>query len=134
MKCTRGDLRYVRIGVVPNSEETDTDELIWNEIYSEYIDRFGLNKIHEKLLKIIKKKALLELDFVITRERFKITQIQIEEHKLKQMLSNRGDNQSIEESLVYLSQWLGHHVDPKNISVIEYFTRIELYGKQNKAQ
>lgn len=134
IKCTRGDIRYVRIGVVPNSKETETDELIWAEIYAEYIDRFGLNKMYERLLKVIKRKAMLELDYVIKREKFKFTQIKMEEQRLKDMIANRGSGQTIEQSLVYLSQWLGHHIDPMRISVVEYFTRIEEYGKQNKAQ
>jgi hypothetical protein len=91
-----------------------------------------MGKLYEKWLKIMKKKAIMECDFVITKEKFKLTEIQIEEAKLKGMLDNKGEGTSIEKSLIYLGQWLGYRLNIKEVTTLEYFNLLEEYGKANK--
>jgi hypothetical protein len=131
-KCVNGSLKYVRTIVKEEDEDNKEDEKVFEKIYDEYIKRFGMGKLYEKWLKIMKKKAIMECDFVITQEKFKLTEIQIEEAKLKGMLDNKGEGTSIEKSLIYLGQWLGYRLNIKEVTTLEYFNLLEEYGKANK--
>jgi len=84
------------------------------------------------MLKVMTKKALLEYEFIMTRERFKLTEIEIQEAKLNAMLKNGGNSMTIEQSLIYLSKWLGYHLNKKVITAGEYFNLMVEYGKANK--
>ena len=104
------------------------------KIYDNYIDEFGLNKLHLRLLKVAKEKALLELEYVLTGDNFKLTEIKLEEQRLKEMIDNNKQGMTTEQSLVYMSKWLGYHLNSKKITVREYFDIINEYGKQNKTE
>ena len=131
-KCVNGSLKHVRTIVKDEDKDNKEDQEAFEKIYNEYIERFGMGKLYEKWLKIMKKKAVLECDFVITQEQFKITEIQIEEAKIKAMLDNKGEGTSIEKSLIYLGQWLGYRLNIKEVTTLEYFNLLEEYGKANK--
>ena len=131
IKCTDGDLRFVRKVVDLESEQTAQDVEQWQRVYDQYIEKYGLSELYQKLLETMRKKALIELDFVETRDRFKITEISILEEKLKNMVNNNGKGMSIDQSLVHLSKWLGYRVDIFKTTVAEYFTLLKEYGKAN---
>jgi hypothetical protein len=80
----------------------------------------------------MREKALLELNFVETRERFELTKIELKEAELIRMMKNNGDGMTLEQSLVHLSKWIGYRLHPKEISVVEYFNIQEQYGKANQ--
>jgi len=132
IKCVNGSLKYVRRDLKGNEKENETDKETFSVIYDEYLQLFGLGKLYEKWLKIMKRKAILECDFVITKDKFKLTEIGVEEAKIKSMLDNKGEGTSIERSLIYLSKWLGYRINIKEITTLEYFNLLEEYGKANK--
>ena len=134
IKCSRGDLKYVRIDIKKGQEVGEEEKIVWEKIYSNYIDEFGLGKLQKKIIKVSKEKALLEIDYVLTGNRFRLTEIALEEQRLKEIVENNNKGMSTEQSLVYLSKWLGYHVNSKKISVREYFDIITEYGKQNKTE
>ena len=80
----------------------------------------------------MKKKALLEVDYILTRERFKLTEIEMQIANLDAMMMNGGNGMTIEQSLIHLSKWLGSWVNAKEISTKEYFNLMNEYGKENK--
>ena len=41
---------------------------------------------------------------------------------------------TIDESLIYLSKFMGYRLNPKEITVIEYYTLLDHYGKANQTQ
>lgn len=111
-------------------EASDTEA--WTNIYDTYIKEFGLGDMYMKMLEAMKKKALLELDYVITSDRFKLTEIEMQESKLNTMMSNGGNGMTIEQSLIYISKWIGQWINPKQITAREYFNLLKEYGKANK--
>ena len=129
IKCTSNELSYVRKGKEGN-EENDIEA--WQKIYDSYILEYGLSDMYKKLLNAMRKKALLEVDFIITRERFKLTEIEMQIANLDAMLMNKGSGITIEQSLIHLSKWLGSWVNVKKITTREYFNLMEEYGKENK--
>ena len=132
IKCTDGDLTFVRKTPGKKKELTTKDFEQWGKIYDDYINQFGLSELYKKLLELMRKKALLELEFVTTGQRFKLTEIELTEAKLKTALSNNGEGLTIEQSLIYLSKWVGFHLNPRKITVLEYFNLSAEYGKANK--
>ena len=44
----------------------ERDVMAWQNIYDDYIREFGLSEVQKKLFDAMKKRAILELDFVIT--------------------------------------------------------------------
>jgi len=132
IKCNEGDFRYMRKEFSAHEEMTGNDQKAWEILYDQYLQKYGLSKLYKKMLGIMREKALLECTFVMTRDRFKLTQIEIKEAELSSALANNGNGMSIEEALIYLSKWLGYRLNVKEISVVEYFNMLEQYGKANK--
>lgn len=129
IKCTSGEIKYVRKGEKGN---VVNDKLVWEKIYDSYLKEYGLSPAYKKLLNEIKQKTLLEIDYVITKDRFKLTQIELSIVKLENMLSNNGSGMTIQQTLIHFSKWLGSWVDAKNITVRDYFNLLKEYGKENK--
>lgn len=122
-------MSYVRKGEEGNEEN---DIIAWEKIYDSYIKEYGLSDVYKKLLNAMKKKALLEVDFIITRERFKLTEIEMQIANLDAMLMNKGSGVTIEQSLIHLSKWMGSWINVKTITTRDYFNLMEEYGKENK--
>jgi hypothetical protein len=129
MKCTEGEYSYARKSK-EGSDEADINA--WYVIYDDYINRFGLSKKYQQMLKAMRKKALIELDYVIKRDRFSLTLLEIEIQNLKMLLDNNGQGVSIEQSLVHLSRFVGYWIRSKEITAGEYFTLMEEYERINK--
>lgn len=129
IKCNNGRLEYVR-----NGKGNRTMDIVnWMRLYNEYLATFGLDKRYKKYLEIKRKIGLLQADYVIKKDRFKLTEIEIQEAKLKDLEVHFGDGKSIETILMYLSMHLGYKLNPKETTVKEYFTILNEYGKSNKA-
>jgi hypothetical protein len=87
--------------------------------------------MYKKMLDSMRKRAELELDYVITGDRFKLTLINMEITRMEQLMSNAGVGMSIPETLIHLSRWMGSFINTKNITTREYFTLLKEYGKAN---
>ena len=128
MKCTDGDIQFVRKDLADGTQEDDLK--YWNAMFDDYLQRYGLSDLYKRMLKVMKDKAILETEFVLTKDRFKLTLIEIESNKLEAMMSNSGEGMTIDESLVHLSKWLGYHLNVKRVTAGEYFTILKQYGKE----
>lgn len=134
MKCIDGNLKYVRRTEI--GDEIN-DAIAWEKIYDDYIECYGLSKLYIKLLKTMQRKGILECDYVLTNDRFKLTQIEMVEQSLSGMLNNNGEGITIEQSLIHLSKWLGQWINPKNITAKEYFdlqNEMNRYNKMNNGK
>ena len=132
IKCTNGELEYTRKG---SGGSRSHDQVAWDQIYDDYIQQYGLGKMYERMLKTMHKKAIAELDYCITGDRFNLTQSEVQESILAGMLKNAGSGRTIEQTLIHLSKWIGQWIKPKEISAKEYFTlvkELENYNKINK--
>ena len=80
----------------------------------------------------MRQLAILELEYVITEDRMKLTLAEMEEQKIKSLLTNKGQGISIQQSLVYLSQWMNQWITTRGITTREYFDLLEEMEKFNK--
>lgn len=131
IECHNGKMEFTRKTEAGTAEK---DIEAWQSIYDDYIRTFGLTDVQKKLFDAMKKRAILELDYVITGDRFKLTEIEIAITRIDSMLSNKGSGITIEQALIHVSKWLGQWINPRNITVKEYFNLLEQYGKANKGQ
>ena len=129
IKCLANDLTWLR---KDKNGTIEDDKKAWEKIYDSYIEEFGIGEVYKKMLKAMQKKALLEVDFILTRDRFKLTEIEMQIANLDAMIGNRGNGMTIEQSLVHLSKWMGSWINPKMITTREYFNLMDEYGKENK--
>jgi len=126
VKCTEGDKTVLR----KNGIGTEDDDLeAWNLIYDGYLKLYGLGKLNLKYLTALKKRALAELDYVITGDRFKLTLAEMEERQLETMINNGGQNITVEQSLIHLSKWVGQWLNVKTLTTREYFDLIGEFEK-----
>ncbi len=131
IRCTNNDLTGCRI---TDKGTAVMDEVIWETIYDSYIKEMGLDKMYTRLLGVMKEKAKIECDYVLTSDRFKLTLLEIEEAKLRDMISasDGKDSGGIDKSLVYISKWVGSWLNPKQMTVKEYFVLLREMEKMNK--
>jgi hypothetical protein len=119
----------VRKGKTGNAND---DEKHWLDIYDEYIKEFGLGKLYNKMLEAMRKKAMLQCDYVKTRDKFKMTLIDMQIAKLEGMVANGGSGVTIEQTLIHLSKWMGQWINIKKIKAKEYFNLVREYERFNK--
>jgi len=75
IKCTEGDLTHVRKTKEGNA---NNDIEAWTKVHDSYIEEFGLSEHYKKMLQVMKQKALYEADYVLTGNRFKLTEAEIQ--------------------------------------------------------
>jgi predicted metal-dependent TIM-barrel fold hydrolase len=61
-----------------------------------------------------------------------LTELEIKEAELKQMIETNNTGMTIEQAIIYLSKWIGYRLNPREITVTEYFNILSEYGKANK--
>ena len=130
MKCTSGELKYVRKDLRHGNQLLD--ELHFEKIFDSYIKDFGLSETYIKLLKAMHKKTLLELDFVLTKNRFKLTEVEMSIVMLENMVNNNKNGMTIEQTIVHLSKWMNHWIDAKKVTTRDYFNMMKEFERSLK--
>jgi len=126
-KCLEGDVKYVNL----ETKEDSGNQEAFTKLYDEFLQKRGVNKEYKKYLDILKKKAMLQCEFLITKDNFKLTQIEIEDAKIVSLQKTSESGLSIEKTLIYLGKWLGYRLDWKVITVTEFYSIMEEYEKQS---
>lgn len=80
------------------------------------------------------KKATIELDYAIKRDKFLLTLLEVEIQNMQILLSNNGSGMTIEQSLVHLSKFVGYWLQPKSITTREYFVLLHEYERINSME
>lgn len=126
-KCLEGDVKYVNL----EDKEDSSNQEAFTKLYDEFLQKRGVNKEYKKYLDILKNKAILQCEFLITKDNFKLTQIEIEDAKIVSLQKTSEGGLSIDKTLIYLGKWLGYRLDWKVISVAEFYSILEEYEKQS---
>ena len=129
IKCNNGLLEFTRVNKRGNKIK---DLECWENLYNEYLSEFGLDDRYKKYLQAKKKKAIIQAEYILKNDNGKLTEIEIQNQRIKDLEMYFGTGQKIEIVLTWLGKFLGYKVDPKNTTVMEYFTILEEYGKANK--
>lgn len=127
-KCINGDLYFVRI----DDKQLDLQgcEEAFKKVYESYMNIFGIDKKYKQQIESIKKIALLQCDYLKTKDQFKLTQIEVENAKLELFKKEIASNVTLQQTLIHLSKWVGYRLDWKQVTVYEYYTLLEESSKQ----
>jgi hypothetical protein len=130
VKISTGELKFLQKNIDENCGEEELQNA-YEILFDDYLTKRGLSKSYKRLLDLMKKKTLLECEYIITGERFKLTEIELTEQMLRSEIGKDTVDISIEKSLVFLSKWIGYRLDWKVVTVSEYYIILEEYGKAN---
>ena len=127
-----GETTFIRKNNLDGNEIADA--IVFDELFDQYVNDFGLSKMHKKMLEAQKKRAMLELDFILTKNRFKLTEIDMQIAKIEAMLKNAGSGMTIEQSLIHISKWMNSWINAKSISTREFFVLSNEFERINKVE
>jgi hypothetical protein len=84
-------------------------------------------------MQLQKKLTLLQLDYVITDDMFLFNEIQEITEEINNLFKdeNKGEN-NITKTLIYLSKWVGFKLKLTEVTVLEFFTMLNEYSKDQK--
>ena len=102
---------------------------LWNKVQNEYLEEFGITDEFRQVLSLKKKWIKAKTDYLLTGERFKLTEIDIIDAQIKDTTANKIDVDK-EDTLIVLEQKLNRELDPKKVSVKKYFKYINHFSKQ----
>lgn len=129
-KCQNGDLTYTRIDNKETSHELDMKS--WEILNYEYMERFGISRHHRRYLELQKRLLLLQMEVLETGNRFLNNKIrQVTDEITNIFKEEKGKGMNIDQSLVYLSKFMGFRLDKRTMKTLEYFTLLNEYGKKN---
>jgi hypothetical protein len=125
-----GNMNFLQKDQSLTYPKNEVDEA-WNDLFDDYLNKRGLGKTYKKFLEVMRKKTVLECEYIISGDEFKKTQIEVEKHNLELLAKKENDDMTTSKSLIFLSKWIGYRLDWKVITLNEYFIILEEYGKAN---
>jgi len=111
-------------------ENTKELETIWAGIYDEYLSEFGLSDEYKDILKIKRRIAMFQADYIEKEDRILLNYINIEKNALKSMYDTSKKGSSFRDSLVHLEKMQGIKINTKEITVADYYNYLRSI-KQN---
>lgn len=111
-----GDLKYLFIKCSGRVSERIGE--LWDTLQDQYIQEFGLEENFKKQLRLLKKKAQLNYDYVLTGDRFINTLLTIVDADLDALSTQKPVK--FYELKSHLEKFKGCRIDPKVTTVIEW--------------
>lgn len=129
LKCQEGDLTALRVDPGIGSEEQDF--VAWELVNQNYIETFGVSRKHVRYLQLQKELLIVRLEMLITGDKFLLNRIDDIEREMTSVFVSEQPNQNITTTFIHLSKFMGYRITAETISVLEFFTMVEEYGKNN---
>ena len=114
------DLKWLFV----TKQEVENNELLerrWALIYDEYLNEFGLSDEYKEILKVKRKIANLQADYIIKGDRVLLNFINIEKNALESLYDTSKKGSSFRDSLVHLEKMQGIKINTKQITVADYY-------------
>ena len=116
-----GDLKHLFISGSGRVSNKLVD--LWDILQDQYITEFGLDDSFKKQIRLLKEKAKLNYDFILTKDPFINTQLSIVDADLKEL--NTGKSVGFYEMKSHLEKYKGFRIPVKEVTVIEWFTDLK---------
>jgi len=121
-----GDFRLLLKEIVTiNAKQFQELFEVWNEIYNQYIEMFGLS---EEFLADLNQQVQLanyKAEFIITGDRYFKTLIKIEEAKIEFENKGKGEPMELEMLLAKMSKYYGFKLESKELTVVQYYSYLK---------
>ncbi len=130
-KAQKGDLTAIRKDEIRVSEENDL--IAWEALNFDYMEKFGLSRKHIQFNVLQRRLLMLELDYFTTQKGVLKNDIRRVKKQLETFFDEDGNKEgvSLDETLIYLSKFMGYRLKKEIVTVKEYYLMIEVYGKAN---
>ena len=103
----------------------------WDVLQQQYLDEFGLDENYKQVLRLQNKLMNLNLDFVITKDRFLLNLIKITETDIDAL--KQGEDVKFFEMLDVVEKYKGFAIDPNTYSVIKWYYSLKNISKNGQA-
>lgn len=104
---------------------------LWIELNQQMWDTFGVSKIYKKYFSLVKRKIKLRSQYVLTNDRFLLNEIWLINEDIKNLFDNKV-GEKFSQTIWKLKIKTKLDLDPKKISVLEFYELIEVINQQNK--
>lgn len=94
-------------------------EVAFSELYSQYIDTFGISNHLRDIIDLQNEIMLLKIDMVLESDKSKQTFITLKELELKDKLANKEEKTNTHK--LAIEKQLGFRLNFKEVSVSEYY-------------
>lgn len=121
-----GDYRLLLKEIV-TINETDFEKLfdLWQEMYNDYMERFGLSEEFKENLDKQIEIAKLKAQLIITGKKHLRTIIRIKEEELNSDNSGIKKPLGLEELLAKMSKSYGFKLESKELTVVQYYSYLK---------
>lgn len=127
-KCLAGDFSYV-CKEIP--EKWGKNEVkAFSELYEKYIQKYQKKDLENKI-SLYKNIIKLQCAYIESGDEYFITQIEIKKAHLPKKTEIKTESNTT-QTLVTLSKFMGYRLNPKEITVDEFYTIIKDYERANK--
>jgi hypothetical protein len=130
-KCLEGKHEYCRVDINKGTEQED--ELFYDLLYDQYLQRFGLAKDYERILEIRVEMTEIRCEYCENGNLFLMNRVKVLEAEIEDIVKRSEEGMDTDDCLMYLSKWMGYRVDQKVITIVEFQTYLKAYEKETKA-
>lgn len=127
-----GELGYLFLKVdTPNPKGLKmlAMQKLWERVYAEYITRFGVGEGFVRMLNKKKEIAALKVEKMLSGDMSIQTLIDVCVFELDRMMKEMGDKSDFYESKAQMERMLGFTLDPRRVSVAEFYSYISTLKK-----
>lgn len=107
---------------------------IWNKIYKEYFNEFGITDKIKLYYNELRNIELLKLEKLIQNKQYLTAKIAILERNLSEKMRINDKSISIETTIITLEQYFKVPINLNEITTKKYFTYIQIYENYVKEQ
>lgn len=129
-KCGAGKFEYIQKGKI--KPDLKSDFHYYELLFNKYLKAYGLDEKYEKYLNDSEKYAKLIVRYLRSGDAFLKNEIRILEVEIKKNDPMNYKGMTIDESLIWLSKFIGYRVNKRDITVAEYKEMLKAYGTGNK--
>lgn len=131
-KCQAGELELLRLE--PEKGTPEEDQEVWQALNYQYMEEFGIDRMQQKYAQLRKSLISKELELIETGNRIILNEIRRIKNEISSLFSEQrqSEGMSIDDSLVYLSKFMGFFLQKSQLMTKQYFTLLKQYGKANK--
>lgn len=113
-------------------DNTTELELVWANIYDEYLHIFGLSNDFKEVLELKKSIAIQKADYIIKEDRVLLNYIAVDEERLKSLYEKTKGGADFRESLIHIEKMQSIKINTKKITVADYYNYLRWLNKSNK--
>ena len=96
---------------------------LWDELQDQYITEFGLDESFKKQIRLLKEKAILNYNFILTKDPFINTELSIIEADLTEL--NTGKSVGFYEMKSHLEKYKGFRIPVKEVTKAQAKAQIQ---------